>query len=360
MRDEALYRAVGALETEEQPLDELQAARLARRAREMAGLAQPAVKSARRWKLALAAAVLLALTACAVAGFSAGWFGSYATDGDAQQSAALLTELGTVIGESRTAGGYTVTLLGAISDGYDAVLAFSALPQDKEAAPLDSRSVFTKNYLVQKQSADQLQQEGRLDLYDWFAAEDLRLEGWPQAGAKDGALLFTARYELRGPNGGGALREPLGEGEYLFSLGGLQTAQGGQLLAEGPWEFAVTLSPVQQNRDLALGQTEGGWEGYTLAQLRITPLNLSMVWENAPADAGSPPMPEGVRLADGQEILGGLSWTNRNEEQGAVFGSSGCKLKKAVDPQQVQAVRVGGVWYALEQSGEGWALRETV
>ena len=101
MREDAIYRVVGALEADPQPLSAADAARLAAAAKMRAGLtgAKP-----RRWKLVLVAAAMLALAACAVVGFSSGWFASYTPPGDPQQANELLAEIGTPIGEKRRRG----------------------------------------------------------------------------------------------------------------------------------------------------------------------------------------------------------------------------------------------------------------
>lgn len=357
MRDDALYRAVGALETEQEPADPAQTAHLAGLARQMAGL--PKTRPARRWKLVLAAAALLALTACAVAaGLSAGWFGSYFPQRDAAQDDMLLKQLGTAIGESKTADGYTVTLLGVISDGYDVVVAFSVIPQEENAASLDSRSNFAENFLIGEERYRQMDAAGQtknaLDPFDWFGAQEIRLEGRPQEG-QAGGLRFTARYELRLPAATEGLRESSEKKTFRFALRGLQDGEG-RPLSQETWEFTFPLSLGGKRRDLVL--EEGSRQGYLLQEVQITPLNLALVWQaDGAQQEDEPPQPEGLRLADGSEIFGGQSWCSRSNEGTQAAGASGYKLDKAVDPEQVQAVRIDGKWYDLDRTQTGWALR---
>ena len=363
MKNEALYRALGALETEESTRDASQAGRIAARARQLAGLAQESAprpaqnpRRKRRWKLALAAAALLALTACAVAAFSSDWFKSYTPPGDPRQASALLAEIGTAVGESRTAGDYTVTLLGTINDGYDAVIAFSVEPQREGAAALDSRCVFAENLLMREELLLGLEEAGETDFpRELLGAQSLRLERWPSE-EEPGALLFTARYQLKNLVAAGALQEPAEEAVYRFSLRGLGRP-GEEPLAEGPWEFSVTLSPSPRSRDLPLDRIPDGRQGNAPAMLRITPLNLALIWDAAEEPSPGAAGPQAVLLADGQQVARDEGWTTTNQTGDETICASGCALARVIDPEQVRAVQIGEGWYRLEQSGERWALR---
>ena len=363
MKNEALYRTLGALETEELPQDAAQAGRIAARALQLAGLAQegaprPAQSSWRkhRWKLALAAAALLALTACAVAAFSSDWFRSLPPPGDPRQASALLAEIGTAVGESRTAGDYTVTLLGTISDGYDAVIAFSVEPQREGAAALDSRCVFAENLLMQEELLLGLEEAGETDFpRELLGAQSLRLERWPSE-EEPGALLFTARYQLKNLVAAGALQEPAEEAVYRFSLRGLGRP-GEEPLAEGPWEVFDHPQPLAPQPEPAAGRNSGRPQGNAPAMLRITPLNLALIWDAAEEPSPGAAGPQAVLLADGQQVARDEGWTTTNQTGDETICASGCALARVIDPEQVRAIQIGEVWYRLEQSGERWALR---
>lgn len=125
------YTLVNGLETDVPVLDEAAAARIEKRVR--AVLPQ---RRKDRWIAALIAAVLV-LTACgyaAVTGRFSDWFWTI-TDGKAPDTSEnLLSSMGTVIGQSQTADGATVTLNGAVWDGENLLL---SLTLDSEKLPTD-------------------------------------------------------------------------------------------------------------------------------------------------------------------------------------------------------------------------------
>ena len=167
MKNEALYRTLGALETEELPQDAAQAGRIAARALQLAGLRRRAHPARHRAPGESTAGSWRWPRRRCWPSPPARWrpsprtgFRSYTPPGDPRQASALLAEIGTAVGESRTAGDYTVTLLGTISDGYDAVIAFSVEPQREGAAALDSRCVFAENLLMQEELLLGLEEAG--------------------------------------------------------------------------------------------------------------------------------------------------------------------------------------------------------
>ena len=114
------YDLTNDLDTEVRPVDELAHARVVR-------LAKTALP--RRWKkrwVAAALAAVLLLSACGYAvatGRFSDWFWNYSQDPQAPEgSEDLLAGLGTVIGQSQTVNGTTITLDGALWDGNNLVL----------------------------------------------------------------------------------------------------------------------------------------------------------------------------------------------------------------------------------------------
>ena len=344
MREDAIYRVVGALEADPQPLSAADAARLAAAAKMRAGLtgAKP-----RRWKLVLVAAAMLALAACAVVGFSSGWFASYTPPGDPQQANELLAEIGTPIGEKATAGDYTVTLLGAISDGYDLVVAFSVCGTGEAA--LAPQLTFAKNYLISEQRdnlLDEMEQAGApQDPWFWYATQELRSETRYDEGETE--QLFTARYELRMPADQGQPAAIVEGGNYHFALGSLTDGEG-RVLEEGPWEFELTLSVTDQSRALSLDQTLAE-DGIRLESLTVTPLNLILGFSGV----GQPGM-DAVRMEEGEEAFCWQKGTQQENSQ--MVGCSWGTLSRVIDPERVQAVQIDGVWYLLECGDEGCSL----
>lgn len=117
------YTLVNGLETDVPALDEVTTTRVKKRVH----AALP-----RRWKrrwLAAAVAAVLVLTACgyaAVTGQFSQWFWNKAEDPHSPESSEdLLASMGTVIGQSQTINGVTVTLNGALWDGWTLMLSLN-------------------------------------------------------------------------------------------------------------------------------------------------------------------------------------------------------------------------------------------
>lgn len=126
------YPLVNHLDTAAPPLSEPAMARIEQRVRG----ALPRRRS-RRWIAALIAAVL-ALTACSyavVTGQFSDWFWTIADSRTPDASEELLSSMGTIIGQSQTVDGTTVTLHGAIWDGENLLLSLTlnsdCLPTDR-------------------------------------------------------------------------------------------------------------------------------------------------------------------------------------------------------------------------------------
>lgn len=125
------YALVNGLETDVPALDEATAARIEKRVR--AALPR---RRKRRWIAALLAAALV-LTACgyaAATGQFSDWFWAMADGKTPDTSEDLLSSMGTVIGQSQTVDGATVTLNGAVWDGENLLL---SLTLDSEKLPTD-------------------------------------------------------------------------------------------------------------------------------------------------------------------------------------------------------------------------------
>lgn len=146
----------------------------------------------RRWKLAVILAAVF-LTACGcVAARYAGWFWHMAENPrQPEESEDLLASMGTVIDQTRTVDGVTVTLHGALWDGHNLLLSLSmegaGIPQPQTGSVSAegswlyySRAQYEKNLqaLAHLPYFTQAAMEAHLALYDQMApSREIRLEG---------------------------------------------------------------------------------------------------------------------------------------------------------------------------------------
>ena len=117
------YDLTNNLDTDIPPLDEISQARIEKRIRS----ALP--RRRKRRALAAVIAAVLVLTACSYAvatGQFSDWFRQVAEDpAEPEASEELLSSIGTVIGQSQTVDGVTMTLNGAIWDGNTMLLSLT-------------------------------------------------------------------------------------------------------------------------------------------------------------------------------------------------------------------------------------------
>ena len=116
------YDLTNSLDTDVPPLDEVTQAHIQKRVRS----ALPRCRKC-RWLIAAIAAVLV-LTACGYAmatGQFSDWFWTKADPQSPESSEDLLASIGTVIGQSQTVDGVTMTLNGALWDGETLMLSLT-------------------------------------------------------------------------------------------------------------------------------------------------------------------------------------------------------------------------------------------
>ena len=113
-------------------------------------------------------------------------------------------------------------------------------------------------------------------------------------------MLFTARYQLKNLVAAGALQEPAEEAVYRFSLRGLgRPGRSRSQRARGSFRSP---QPSPRSRNLPLDGIPDGRQGNAPAMLRITPLNLALIWDAAEEPSPGAAGPQAVLLADGQQV----------------------------------------------------------
>ena len=161
------YRTLGTLETREDALDEVSAARIAARM-DAARRKTPWLK--RRRLVVLIAAAALVLTACtaAVAHYT-DWFSYLRPYGSEKNTEAMFGDMGMVIGETVTDGetGVSVTLDGCLYDGRRLALALT-VEGGAAAENLDGR---TYTYTVANNTGQYLLSLTRRETIEAIAAE---------------------------------------------------------------------------------------------------------------------------------------------------------------------------------------------
>ena len=352
------YELTNGLDTEVRPLDELTGARVARLAR--AALPR---RRKKRWVAAAVAAVLV-LSACGVAvatGRFSDWFWNYAQDPRAPEASEdLLAGLGTVIGQSQTVDGTTITLDGALWDGRCMVL---ALTVDGESAPLDyAASVSTEDswLLPPREDMEKSLREQFPDMAEETFRErmDLLYEARLRFNTLVGCIDYfhdrrTETYRMQVAQ---QLARP-GETEQRLTLHleNLEFASGKTI--SGPYEFTFTAEPKDMDRvwtgDVTI-RTPGGYD-CRITRVSVSPFQVEAAYEMLE------PVPEDAFLFDelrmealrvgGQEAKnssyqGGLTEAG---EDGFVHGSTfRGPFKRVIDPAAVEAVLIGGTWVELD------------
>lgn len=151
------YELLHDLETDTPPLDEITQTRIEKRV-----LSALPRRRKRPQLIAVIAAVLI-LTACgyaAVTGQFSDWFWNVTDQEDLQAAEDLLASMGTVIDQSQTVNGTTMTLHGAIWDGETLMLSLT----------VEDESILTDHWTNMETE----------DSWLWFSKEELK-ETWEEA-----------------------------------------------------------------------------------------------------------------------------------------------------------------------------------
>lgn len=343
------YELVNTLDTDVPPLDEMSRSRVETRVR--AALPR---RRRRRWAVAAIAAVLV-LSACgyaAVTGQFSQWFWNRADSQTPELSEDLLASMGTIIGQSQTVNGITVTLNGAIWDGKSIVLSLSLegadLPESYWSDVNRGDSWFTSSRsqakaMLQTHFPDMT--EAEVDAYLDQYLETKRLFS-----------VITATYFYNRQTGSYEMQVeaeiyPSGDSQELTLH--LENLDIGGTLLQGPFEFTFTvdLHPVKQVYwgEVDMEPAEG--TPIRVTKVTLTPLYVSVSCTGHGEDPLSLSI-KALRIA-GTEITGlsregSNSW--RSGPDGSWDGSVGCgPFRQVIDPAAVEAIRINDTWLELDQ-----------
>lgn len=342
------YELVQELDTTVSPLDEVTEARILSRVKR--GL------SPRRRRVSLAAviAAVLLLTACGVAvasGEFSKWFWNISGDVRAPEtSQALFEELGTVIGQSRTAGEITMTLDGALWDGEYLFLSLAVeglegdtLFMDKLTS-LDSWLSGSEEFMHrQVREAYPNMTEEMVEEYWEKLAPFQRPEITFLADRKNGEHRLLVQRELSGQE----------ETELTLHL---ENVELGKKTIEGPFEFTFTAVPKSITRvytgDVVFEQE--GMPSICISQVRISPFEVEMDFTA---------LEEGTQISLEQLEIGSLmtgekeiTWADRSGLRTVTdeAGHTGYTLREGpfrqiVDPRAITAIGINGGWLELSR-----------
>ena len=298
------YRTLGTLETREDALDEVSAARIAARM-DAARRKTPGLK--RRRLVVLIAAAALVLTACtaAVAHYT-DWFSYLRPYGSEKNAEAMFGDMGMVIGETVTDGetGVSVTLDGCLYDGRRLALALT-VEGGAAAENLDGR---TYTYTVANNTGQYLLSLTRRETIEAIAAEaggdilqdEEEQARWMYSEPVNTIYLRTdeARPEVLHLEIVTDLQIIQADDEVLLHLEDLTHQD--EVIAPGAWEFTFTLPPRTMGRyyqgETAVDTPEGAVTVYAAA---VEPSYVSIGCDGPYRENAWSLTIERVRLTDG-------------------------------------------------------------
>ena len=354
------YDLTNSLDTNVLPLDEVSRAHIEKRVRS----ALPRRRK-RRW-LVVAIAAVLVLSACGYAvatGHFSDWFRQVAEDpSDPEASEELLASIGTVIGQSQTVDGVTMTLHGAIWDGNTMLL---SLTMTGESIPdyrwVQVRSEDSWLSASEAQIRSTLPQEmPRLTEAEIDEFVQQYLKNWRSA------FSYLEIISTQEDDGGSccllvkdeARRSLYESNELVLHLENLEFHE---MTIAGPFEFTFTAqqkdATVRYTGHTLLAEREG-YDIYVTG-VEVSPFRAKISYEL------SVPLPEGQydseaihyavavdRIRVNSEEFSPTSSRGSTTEQGEdgyIRGSGYTgSFDRIVDPAQVEAIRVGGVWLELD------------
>lgn len=312
-----------------------------------AGLpAEPNPRSARPRRLwALAAAAVLAV--CLGTGTLASGVFPWKSVGDffgadAQQQAADLGMPGEGLDLSQTKGGVTLTLEGILDDGATAYIPARLALEEGQYDPALSYSVFAV-----LNTADPL--ENRPDGVGCQPLEDSDLTDTTVP------LMLTASHE--GLQAGEEVRL-----EILAVFGNTE-ADDGSTRTDWTWEEGMTFSfTLPKSQPVVTVQAPAGTvepgTGVPIAQIRLTPMSVEVIFGEHPEDSAVrvtlSRVPLTLTFTDGTTLALPEGWEDggARSAEGSGTGSAtfdgpyyavGCRFDALVDPASVTAVTVNGV-----------------
>ena len=351
------YELLHDLETEVQPLDEVTQARIENRVR--------TVLPRRRQRpqlIAIIAAVLI-LTACgyaAVTGQFSDWFWSVSDFEAPETDEDLLSSMGTVIDQSQTVNGDTVTLHGAIWDGKTLMLSATV---ESGSIPADAwRTVESEDSWLHAtcESVRNIWLEQRADRMDPAVFEENlsdMLQMMHEHFTPKIAYLYNQhtdsyylQIEIEYPSNHESL-------EMELHLENLQFTNTSEPL-KGPFDFTFTVErryPEVVYEGSALVKQENGID-LDIKKVVLTPLNAEVFFEvpglvSKELFQSDWNLSSLERLRIGEETVkfsASSSQMGRYEEPGILTGSfHRGPFERVVDPAQVDAVGINDLWLEL-------------
>lgn len=354
------YELTNSLDTNVPPLDEVSRARIEKRVHATLH------RRKKHLRLVIAIAAILVLSACGYAvatGQFSQWFRQVAEDpAEPEASEELLASIGTVIGQSQTVDGVTVTLHGAIWDGNTMLL---SLTMTGENIPNYQWVQVRSEGSWLRASEAQIRKTLPLELPHLTEAEidefvQQYLENWRPSlshleitSTRDqeaGSCRLLVKDEAR--------RSLYESNELVLHLENLEFRD---MTIAGPFEFTFTAqqkdATVRYTGRTLLAQRDG-YDIYVTGA-EVSPLRAKITYEL------SVPLPEGQydseaihyavavdRIRVNSEEFSPTSSrgsTSEQDENGYIRGSGYTgSFDRIVDPAQVEALRIGGVWLELD------------
>lgn len=343
------YELLYDLETDPLPLDEIAQTRIEKRV-----LRALPCRRKRPPLIAVIAAVLI-LTACgyaAVSGQFSDWFWNVTDQEDPPAAEDLLASMGTVIDQSQTVNGTTMTLHGAIWDGESLMLSLTveneSIPTDHwrtNVETVDSWLCFSKAELKETwedayPNTDQTELETKIDAY-LDAARD-----WSKPKINYLQNRYTQDYYLQ-------VEQTIASSQNSIELElHLENLEFRGASVPGPFEFTFTVEqkfPEVIYEGTAVLKQENGVELH-LSRVYLTPFRAEVDFEIS----GTMTEEEfherwyetnisGLVIGDETEtyISTGNSITCKREDNGTVSGTISCgPFHEALDPTSVSAVEL--------------------
>ena len=343
------YELLYDLETDILPLDEIAQTRIEKR------VLRALPRRRKRPQLIAVIAAVLILTACgyaAVTGQFSDWFWNVTDQEDPQAAEDLLASMGTVIDQSQTVNGTTMTLHGAIWDGESLMLSLTvedeSIPTDHwrtNVETVDSWLCFSKAELKETwedayPNTDQTELETKIDTY-LNAARD-----WSKPKINYLQNRYTQDYYLQ-------VEQTIASSQNSIELElHLENLEFRGASVPGPFEFTFTVEqkfPEVIYEGTAVLKQENGVELH-LSRVYLTPFRAEVDFEIS----GTMTEEEfherwyetnisGLVIGDETEtyISTGNSITCKREDNGTVSGTiARGPFHEALDPASVTAIEL--------------------
>ncbi len=350
------YELINELKTDTPPLDEVSRARIEKKVR--AALPR---RRKRRWAAAVIAAALV-LSACgyaAVTGQFSQWFWNRAADVQTPEASEdLLSSMGTVIGQSQTVDGVTMTLHGALWDRDTLMLSLS---MDGAEMPTYYKSSGDSWLWFSDHQMETTIREAYPDLPDADLQKYMDAVR-PFTGHPTIMYLYnwqTNSCYLQVQNN--SITSQNDQDELTLHLENLEF---GNTTLKGPFEFTFIVEKKSMELiyegDVTMEPIEG-------VPIRVTKVTISPFYAEV-SFVGLEPLPEEDGETDGGKdispklealringleavgIVSGHGTSLKRETDGRWDGSTKAgPFHQVLDPATVEAIRVNDVWLELDQ-----------